>query len=122
MAKYYIKTGTLEIIFSTDKEPYDACRTAIHECNSNDEVDEYMYVDERGYRDYTSADTNTYVVDTEQILRQVRYKLYSLQIRNPMMLAEQLSMNAIPMMRLMSICIVMSVGTGTILLLTQPRL
>ena len=44
MPKYYIKTGTLEIIFSTDKEPYDACRTAIHECNSNDEVDEYMYL------------------------------------------------------------------------------
>ena len=60
MAKYYIKTGTLEIIFSTDK--------------------------------------------------------------NPMMLAELLYMNAIPMMRLMSICIVMSVGTGTILLLTQPRM
>ena len=53
MAKYYIKTGTLEIIFSTDKEPYDACRRVIHECNSNDEVDEYMYCDERGYRDYT---------------------------------------------------------------------
>ena len=42
MAKYYIKTGTLEIIFSTEQEPYDACRTAIHECNSNDEVDELI--------------------------------------------------------------------------------
>ena len=40
-----------------------------------------------------------------------------------MMLAEELYMNAIPMMRLMmNICIVMSVGTGTILLLTQPRM
>ena len=73
MAKYYIKTGTLQIIFSTDKEPYDACRTAIHECNSNDEVDEYMYCDERGYRDYTTADTTTFVVDTEQILRKEGY-------------------------------------------------
>ena len=60
MPKYYIKSGTLEIIFSTDKEPYDACRRVIHECT--------------------------------------------------------------PMMKLMSICIVMSVGTGTILLLTQPRM
>ena len=69
MAKYYISTGTLGIIFSTDKEPYDACRTAIHECNSNDELDEHMYCDERGYRDYTTADTTTFVVPTEDILR-----------------------------------------------------
>ena len=73
MAKYYIKTGTLEIIFSTDKEPYDACRLVIHECNSNDELDEYMYLDERGYRGYDTADTTTYVVDTEQILRKEGY-------------------------------------------------
>ena len=72
MPKYYIKTGTLEIIFSTDKE-LDACRSAIHECTANDEVDEYMYCDERGYRDYTSADTTTYVIDTEQILRKEGY-------------------------------------------------
>jgi hypothetical protein len=60
MAKYYIKSGTLELIFSTE--------------------------------------------------------------RSLMMLAVELSTNAIPMMNLMSICILMSVGTGTILLLTQPRL
>ena len=73
MAKYYIKSGTLEIIFSTRKNQYNACRTAIHECNSNDELDEYMYLDERGYRDYTSADTTTFVVDSEQILRKEGY-------------------------------------------------
>ena len=73
MAKYYIKTGTLELIFSTDKEPYDACRTGIHECNSNDELDEYMYLDERGYRGYDTADTTTYVIDTKQILRREGY-------------------------------------------------
>ena len=73
MAKYYIKSGTLEIIFSTKKRDYDACRRVIHECNSNDELDEYMYLDERGYRDYTTADTTTYVIDTEQILRKEGY-------------------------------------------------
>ena len=73
MAKYYIKSGTLEIIFSTKKRDYDACRIAIHECNANDELDEYMYLDERGYRDYTSADTTTFVVDTNQILRKEGY-------------------------------------------------
>lgn len=73
MAKYYISTGTLGVIFSTDMEPYDACRRVIHECTPDDEVDEYMYCDERGYRDYTTADTTTYVVDTEQILRKEGY-------------------------------------------------
>ena len=73
MAKYYIKSGTLEIIFSTKKRDYDACRRVIHECNSNDELDEYMYLDERGYRGYDTADTTTYVVDSEQILRKEGY-------------------------------------------------
>tara|TARA_B100000902_G_scaffold215343_1_gene204806 strand:+ start:329 stop:556 length:228 start_codon:yes stop_codon:yes gene_type:complete len=73
MAKYYINSGTLQIIFSTELEPYDACRRVIHECNSDDELDEYMYLDERGYRDYTSADTTTFVVDSEQILRKEGY-------------------------------------------------
>ena len=71
MAKYYIKTGTLEIIFSTDKEPYDACRTAIHECNSNDEVDEYMYCD--GVGTGTILLTQPRTNDTEQILRKESY-------------------------------------------------
>ena len=73
MAKYYIKTGTLEVIFSTELEPYDACRRVIHECTPDDEVDEYMYLDERGYRGYDTADTTTFVVDTEQILRKEGY-------------------------------------------------
>jgi hypothetical protein len=73
MAKYYIKTGTLELIFSTELEPYDACRRVIHELNVNDKYDEYMYLDERGYRDYTTADTTTFVIDTNQILRKEGY-------------------------------------------------
>ena len=73
MAKYYIKCGTFEFIFSTRKNQYNACRTAIHECDSNDKLDEYMYLDERGYRDYTTADTTTFVIDTNQILRKEGY-------------------------------------------------
>lgn len=73
MAKYYVKTGTLELIFSTELEPYDACRRVIHEFNSNDELDEYMYLDERGYRGYDTADTTTFVIDTNQILRKEGY-------------------------------------------------
>jgi|TARA_R100000084_G_C4575440_1_gene111265 hypothetical protein len=73
MAKYYIKTGTLEVIFSTELEPFNACCRVIHECTPDDEVDEYMYCDERGYRDYTSADPDTFVVDTDHILRKEGY-------------------------------------------------
>ena len=73
MAKYYVKTGTLELIFSTELEPYDACRRVIHEFNSNDKLDEYMYLDERGYRGYDTADITTFVVDTNQILRKEGY-------------------------------------------------
>ena len=73
MAKYYINSGTLQLIFSTGKEPYDACRTAIHECNANDELDEYMYIDQRGYRDAFTADQTTSVVRRDDILRKEGY-------------------------------------------------
>ena len=73
MSKFYVKTGTLEVIFSTNQNAYDACRTVIHECTANDEVDEFMYVDERGWRDYSTADQSTFVVETEDILRKEGY-------------------------------------------------
>ena len=70
MAKYYIKSADLEWIYSGDKEnEYDACRRAIHECTAKECVDEYMYVDERGFRDYISADKATVVVDTQSVQR-----------------------------------------------------
>jgi hypothetical protein len=53
---------------------------------------------------YTSEDKETMVDDLCELV------------------CRRLSTNAIPMMNLMSICILMSVGTGTILLLTQPRM
>ena len=73
MAKYYIKCGTLEIIFSTRKNEYNACRIAIHECNANDELDEYMYIDQRGYRNAFTADQTTSVVRRDDILRKEGY-------------------------------------------------
>ena len=68
MAKYYIKTDSLELIFSTNKEPRDACITAIRELLPNDTYDEYMYCDERGYRGYDTADKMTKVYDTMEIM------------------------------------------------------
>lgn len=62
MPKYYIKCGTLELIYSTDKKPLDAAAAALWESNKFDVLDEHFYVDERGMYDYASAkpDTNVY--------------------------------------------------------------
>ena len=68
MAKYYIRCGTLEIIHSCNKTPREAAMTAIWETNENDTLDEYFYIDERGYRDYISADGSTEVFCTKNIL------------------------------------------------------
>jgi len=69
MSKYYVKSGTLELIYSTSKTPFDACRTILWESNEHDELDEFFYVDERGVRDYISADPDTIVIPSEAILR-----------------------------------------------------
>lgn len=69
MSKYYIKCGTLEIIYSCNKCPRDAAMDAIWETNENDTLDEYMYLDERGYKDYVTADGRTKVLHTSHILK-----------------------------------------------------
>ena len=69
MAKYYVKSGSLELVYSTSLNAFDAARRVLWECNENDELDEFFYVDERGFRNYVSADPDTKVFDTERILR-----------------------------------------------------
>jgi|TARA_A100001201_G_C3944051_1_gene157491 hypothetical protein len=80
MAKFYIKSGDFETIFSTEKEPYDVCRLAIHEFIGDyiengqvDELDEHMYIDERGFRNYATADPDTFVVETFDIMKKEGY-------------------------------------------------
>ena len=68
MPKYYIKSGSLELIYSTKNNSFDAAVTALWETNDHDVLDEYFYVDERGMRDYTNADSQTSVIETEEIL------------------------------------------------------
>lgn len=75
MAKYYIKSNTLEIIYSTNKGPIEAACDAIWELNDNDTLDEHMYIDERGYKDYVSADKLTKVYKTENILIQAGWSM-----------------------------------------------
>jgi hypothetical protein len=69
MAKYYIKCGTLELIYSTNKDALGAAIDTIWETNDNDTLDEHFYIDERGFRDYTSADNETKVLRTERVMQ-----------------------------------------------------
>ena len=69
MAKYYVKSGTLELIYSTNKNQRDAARRVLWECNEYDELDEFFYIDERGFRDYVTATPGTIVIPTEEILK-----------------------------------------------------
>ena len=75
MAKYYVNCGSLQIIYSTNKDAHGAAERSIWETNENDTLDEYFYVDERGFRDYTTADPNTMVFPTEQVIRKAGWSL-----------------------------------------------
>jgi hypothetical protein len=67
--KYYIKCGTLELKYSTNKTPLEAAVTTLGESNKFDVLDEYFYIDERGFRDYTSADKFTQVIKLNKVCR-----------------------------------------------------
>lgn len=73
MPKYYFSCGTLQLVWSTNKPPGEAVRTYIHEVTEDDELDEYIYIDERGFRGYATADNTTMAVQTEEILRMEGY-------------------------------------------------
>ena len=75
MAKYYISCGSLQMIYSTNKSPLAACRTVLWECNEHDILDEYFYVDERGYRGYDTADKDTTVYPSDEILTEEGWEI-----------------------------------------------
>jgi hypothetical protein len=75
MSKYYISSGTLQIIRSTSKMAVMAACDAVWELNDNDTLDEYIYLDERGYKDYISADGLTTVLQTSHILKDAGWSL-----------------------------------------------
>ena len=75
MSKYYIKSGTLELIYSCNKCPRDAAMDAIWEINENDILEDLIYLDERGYRDYKNADGHTCVLHTSHILKDAGWSI-----------------------------------------------
>jgi hypothetical protein len=74
MAKYYVKSGTLEVIISR-KDALEASIAGLLMTNKFDTIDEYFYVDERGYRDYISADSTTNVIATKNIVRAAGWEI-----------------------------------------------
>ena len=42
MAKYYVKSGSLEMIFASDKNPFEAAQQSVWELNDNDVIDEFF--------------------------------------------------------------------------------
>jgi hypothetical protein len=75
MSKFYIHCGTLQIIYSTDKSVEDAAVAALWETNKLDVLDEYFYIDERGYKDYLSADNDTTVIKTKKICEKAGWEI-----------------------------------------------
>lgn len=74
MAKYYIKSGTLQIVLS-QPNALEAAICGLLLTNKFDIIDEHFYVDERGYRDYISADPQTNVIATKSIVRAAGWEL-----------------------------------------------
>lgn len=75
MPKYYIKSGSLELIYSTDKTPLDAAVVALGETNKFDVLDEHFYIDERGMKDYATALPDTTVIQTQTIAEQAGWQM-----------------------------------------------
>jgi len=74
MGKYYVASGTLRMIVSR-KDALEASIYVLTQSNKFDTIDEYFYVDERGYRDYVSADPKTNVIATKSIVRAAGWEL-----------------------------------------------
>lgn len=75
MPKYYIKCGTLELIYSTNKNPFNAAIAALWETNEHDVLDEYFYIDERGMKDHVSALPDTVVIKGDNVLKAAGWEI-----------------------------------------------
>ena len=67
MAKYYVASGTLRVVVSR-KDCLEASIYGLMQTNKFDTIDEHFYVDERGYKDYISADPQTNVISTRNVV------------------------------------------------------
>ena len=75
MAKYYVSCGSLQIIMSTEKDSLGAAMDSVWELNEFDVLDEYFYIDERGFRNYISAEPDTTVIKTTKVLEEAGWTM-----------------------------------------------
>lgn len=75
MPKYYIKCGSLEYIMSTNQDAFGAAIHSVWQANDYDTLDEYFYVDERGMRNYMSAEPDTNVFNTMEVLKRAGWTI-----------------------------------------------
>ena len=73
MPKFYVSSGTLNIIVSKS-DPLEASTFSLLQVNKNDIIDEYFYVDESGFRNYISADSKTSVIATKYVIKHNMYE------------------------------------------------
>jgi hypothetical protein len=69
MPKYYIRCGSLELIYSTNKSPIDAAIAALWETNDHDVLDEHFYIDERGMKNHMSSLPDTTVIKSDKVFK-----------------------------------------------------
>jgi hypothetical protein len=74
MGKYYVKSGTLEVAVSK-QDAFEAAIYGLTLTNKFDTIDEYFYVDERGFRDYITADKHTNVIRTQNVVSGAGWEL-----------------------------------------------
>jgi hypothetical protein len=75
MPKYYIKSGTLEVIYSTNKKPLAAAADVLWETNQFDVLDEHFYIDERGIKDFSTALPDTVVYRTTKVVKKAGWSM-----------------------------------------------
>lgn len=68
MSKYYVNCGSVQKIVSLEGSALDVAVLVLNDMNDHDVLDEYVYVDQRGMRDYKTADPMTQVVKTMKVL------------------------------------------------------
>ena len=76
MPKYYVKSGTVEVIVSR-KDAVEASIAALLMANKNDTIDEFFYIDQRGYRDYISATPDTTVIESKHVITAAQSELWN---------------------------------------------
>jgi len=67
MPKFYVGSGTLQMVVSR-ANCLEAAIFGFTQTNKYDIVDEFFYVDERGFRDYITADNKTNVIATKHVV------------------------------------------------------